>query len=104
MRCLSFRKGADIYKYLGVLLCEHLDMNFAVNELTQSASCALSTLNPKFLNGGGMGYDVFCKLYESFVEPALLYGLSTFMGHGKTLRMLSHRETRAGRIVRINRK
>ena len=45
-------------------------MKFAVNELTKSASRALSALYTKFLNVGGMDYDVFCKLYE----PVLLYG------------------------------
>ena len=49
-------------------------MKFAVNELTKSASCALSALYTKFLNVGGIDYDVFCKLYESLVEPVLLYG------------------------------
>ena len=34
-------------------------MKFAVNELTKSASRALSALYTKFLNVGGMDYDVF---------------------------------------------
>ena len=62
------------YKYLGLWFLEHLDMKFAVNELTKSACRALSALYTKFLNVGGMDYDVFCKLYESLVEPVLLYG------------------------------
>ena len=64
------------YKYLGLWFHEHLDMKFAVNELTKSASRALSALYTKFLNVGGMDYDVFCKLYESLVEPVLFYGAS----------------------------
>ena len=51
-------------------------MKFAVNELTKSASRALSALYTKILNVGGMDYDVFCKLYESLVEPVLFYGAS----------------------------
>ena len=45
-----------------------------MNELTKWASCTLSALYTKFLNVGGMDYDVFCKLYGSLVEPVLLYG------------------------------
>lgn len=61
----------DTYKYLGLWFHEHLDMKFAVNELAKSASRALSALYTKFLHVGGMDYNVFCKLYESLVEPVL---------------------------------
>ena len=49
-------------------------MKFAVNELMKSARRALSALYTNFFNVGGMDYDVLCKLYESLVEPVLLYG------------------------------
>ena len=49
-------------------------MNFATNEFAKSASRALSALYTKFLYVGGMNYNVFCKLYESSVEPVLFYG------------------------------
>ena len=57
-------------------------MKFAVNELTKSASRALSALYTKFLNVGGMDYDVFCKLYESLVEPVLhnVHSVATWNG------------------------
>lgn len=64
----------DTYKYLGLWFHENLDMKFAVTELAKSASRALSALYTKFLHVGGMDYDVFCKLYESLVEPVLFYG------------------------------
>ena len=63
----------DTYKYLGLWFHEHLDMKFAINELAKSASRALSALYTKFLHVGGMTY-VFCKLYQSLVEPVLFYG------------------------------
>ena len=50
---LAIEKNST-YKYLGLWFHEHLDMKFAVNELTQSASRALSALYTKFLNVGGM--------------------------------------------------
>ena len=64
----------DTYKYLGLWFSKHLDMKFATNKLAKSASRALSALYTKFLNVGGMDYNVFCKLYESLVEPVLFYG------------------------------
>ena len=64
----------DTYKYLGLWFHEHLDMKFAINDLAKSASRALSALYTKFLHVGGMTYDVFCKLYQSLVEPVLFYG------------------------------
>lgn len=59
---------------LGLWFNEHLDMKFDGNELAKSTSRALfSALYTKYLNVGGMDYDVFCKVYESLVEPVLLY-------------------------------
>ena len=37
-------------------------------------------LYSKFLNDGGIDYDVFCKLYEFLVEPVLLYGAACLWG------------------------
>ena len=34
---------------------------------------ALSALYAKFKSAGGMAYDVYTKLYQSFVEPVLFY-------------------------------
>ena len=98
-------------------------MKFAVNELTKSGSRALSALYTKFLNVGGMDYDVFCKLYESLVEPVLLYeaglwGLSEqkrvntvqnkayqyFWGLGKNASNLASRATWVGLVVPISRR
>ena len=58
------------YKYLGLWLQEHLNLNKTVSELSKSASRALSALYTKC---GGMTIDVFEKLYESLVEPVLFY-------------------------------
>ena len=71
------------YKYLGLWLNEHLNMNKTVKELAKSASRALSALYTKSLRAGGMTLNVFEKLYESLVEPVLFYasgiwGISDF--------------------------
>ena len=62
------------YKYIGLWLHEHLNLNKTVSELSKSASRALSALYTKCLRAGGMTIDVFEKLYESLVEPVLFYG------------------------------
>ena len=61
------------YKYFGLWLNEHLNMNKTVKELTKSVSRALSALYTKSLRAGGRTLNVFEKLYESLVEPVLFY-------------------------------
>ena len=53
------------YKYLGLWLNKHLNMNKNVSELAKSASRALSALYTKCLRAGGMTLDVFQKLHET---------------------------------------
>ena len=74
---------AQPYKYLGPWFQENLDMKFATSELAKSASRALSALYTKYLHLGGMSYNTWKKLYETLVEPVLLYssgvwGMSDF--------------------------
>ncbi|CAC5374152.1 unnamed protein product [Mytilus coruscus] len=55
---------ADSYKYLGLWLDEHLNMNKAVRELAKSAIRALGALYGKFISRECMTHRVFFKLYE----------------------------------------
>jgi len=48
----------DVYKYLGLWLNEHLNMQKTVSELCKSASRALAALYTKFIKAGGLTYDV----------------------------------------------
>ena len=64
------------YKYLGLWLDEHLNMQCTVNELAKSASRALGALISKFSYAGGMTFDVFDKLFKCLVEPVMNYGSS----------------------------
>lgn len=50
------------YKYLGIWINEHLNMNKTVSELAKSVDRALSALCTKCLRAGGMNLDVFEKL------------------------------------------
>ena len=85
----------DHYKYLGLWFHENLDMKFAMNELAKSASRALSALYTKFLHAGGMSYDVFCKLYQSLVEPVLFYGAGIWgLGEHKKINTVQNKACR----------
>ena len=70
------------YKYLGIWINEHLNMNKTVSELAKSADRALSALCTKCLRAGSMALDVFEKLYETLVEPDLFYDISSGGGGG----------------------
>ena len=86
----------DSYKYLGIWFSEHVTWNKAVKELSKSASRALSCLTVKFYAYGGMTYQVFTKLYESLVQPILLYGASIW---GLTEhRLINNVQNRASKI------
>ncbi|XP_071151604.1 uncharacterized protein [Mytilus edulis] len=86
----------DSYKYLGIWFSEHVTWNKAVKELSKSASRALSCLTVKFYAYGGMTYQVFTKLYESLVQPILLYGASIW---GNTEhRLINNVQNRASKI------
>ncbi|VDI81213.1 Hypothetical predicted protein, partial [Mytilus galloprovincialis] len=43
-------------------------------ELSKAASRALGALCGKVIRAGGMTHSVFTKLYNTMVEPVLLYG------------------------------
>jgi hypothetical protein len=64
----------DRYKYLGLWFEEHLDLSLTVREVAKSASRALSGIIAKYNKIGGMSYSCFTKLYESIVQPVIMYG------------------------------
>ena len=61
------------YKYLGIVLDEHLNFNKASEVLGGAAGRALSVIISKFKNIHGMGYETFTKLFHSCVSPILDY-------------------------------
>ena len=80
-RCTSvvFRYGeeslliAPCYKYLGVILDEHLNFNECVKTLATAGGRALGRIISKFRNLKNVGYHTFKKLYYSGVSPILEY-------------------------------
>ena len=65
---------ASHYKYLGLVLSEHLDYALTAKVVSQSANRALGLLIAKTKAFGGLQYDAFTKLYKSMVFPVISYG------------------------------
>jgi hypothetical protein len=64
----------DRYKYLGLVLTEHLDFAVTAKAVAQSANRALGLVIAKAKSFGGVSYSVFTKLFESVVCPVIAYG------------------------------
>lgn len=64
------------YKYLGLILNEHLDFNITAKAVAQSASRALGLLIAKFKAYGGFPFGTFTRLYDSTVYSVISYGAS----------------------------
>ena len=72
------------YKYLGLVLSEHLDYALTAKVVSQSANRALGLLIAKTKACCGLQYDAFTKLYESMFFFQLsrtvpLYGLLSLL-------------------------
>lgn len=64
------------YKYLGLLLDEFLNYETTASFVAKSASRALGLVISKFKSAGGLSYNVFTKLYDSYVWSTISYGAS----------------------------
>ena len=63
----------DRYKYLGIVVNEHLDFSVTAAVLAGSAGRALGSLYSKYKLNKGFGYDTYTKLYHSGIVPILDY-------------------------------
>ncbi len=66
-------KLVPLYKYLGLVLNEHLDYQLMAKVVVKSAKRELGFLIAKSKVTGGMPYDVFTKLYNALVQPLVEY-------------------------------
>ena len=64
------------YKYLGLLVHEHLDYNITAKAVAQSASHALGLLTAKTKTFGGLPFGTLSRLYDSTVFFVISYGAS----------------------------
>ena len=62
------------YKYLGIILNEHLNYNRTIETLTKSAGRALGGLISKFRYLKNLGFKTYSTMYKTCVEPVLNYG------------------------------
>ena len=64
----------ESYKYLGILLEEHLDFTRTAELLACAAGRALGTIINKVKSIKDVGYNTFTTMVENCVVPILLYG------------------------------
>ena len=69
------------YKYLGVIMDEHLTYETCSKTLADSAGRALSAVLSRFKSLKDVGYGSFTKMYETCVIPVADYGSSTWGYH-----------------------
>ena len=87
----AFKGGMDTleivsqYKYLGVILTEHLDYITMTKQVAQSASIALGLLIVKDKAFGAyniiigyMPYECFSKCYDAIVQATIDYSFSVW--------------------------
>lgn len=78
--CFSFtysNQRIDVissYRYLGLVLDEHLNYNVTAKAVAKAASRALGLIISKFKSAGGLPYSVFTKLYDTVVWRTISYG------------------------------
>ena len=66
----------DKYTYPGIVINAYLDYNVTAKTVAQSAGRALGLLIAKCKIMVGLSYDVYTKLYNADVWPAISYGAS----------------------------
>ncbi|CAG2225803.1 unnamed protein product [Mytilus edulis] len=83
------------YRYLGLVINEHLDYKETTNELVSSGSRSLGSLVSKYYAMDGMDFDTYTKIFDSTVLPILEYG-SGVWGHKRydSLERLQYRAIR----------
>ena len=69
---------AEKYKYLGLILTEHLDYDKTAALVAKSAGRALGLMIAKAKAYGGLPYDCYTKLFNSLVQPIIDYGAAVW--------------------------
>lgn len=62
------------YRYLGLVMDEHLNYDITAKAVANAASRALGLVISKFKSAGGLPYSVYTKLYDTIVWPTINYG------------------------------
>ena len=64
------------YRYLGIFLDEFLNFKTHTANIINAAGRALGKILSKFAYFKNVGYTTFTKLFENYVEPIIMYGIS----------------------------
>ena len=83
------------YKYLGIILDEHLTYEKCSRALAESGGRALGAIWSKFKLMKNVGYNTYTKMFDTGVVPVLDYG-SGIWGHSKFV----HSEIIQNRAIR----
>ena len=67
-----------MYKYLGIVLNEHLDYTETANTLSESAGRAFSSLIVNLYNKLDLIYSSYTKVYENKLVPIMDYSSSVW--------------------------
>ena len=70
------------YKYLGVKLSCHLNIDFATESHVESAGRALSAIVCKMIKAGGFPYKIYTRLVPACVNSIVEYG-SEVLGYSE---------------------
>lgn len=84
------------YKYLGVILDEHLNYKKCSSTLAESGGRALSAIISKFKQFKDIGYNTFTTMYNAGVSPVMYYGSSIWGVDGKN----NHADNTQNRAIR----
>ena len=61
------------YKYLGVLMTEHLDFTDVANTLSDSAGRAFGSVMSKMKSFRSLDFEIFTKLFDTCITPIMDY-------------------------------
>ena len=66
-------KSISVYKYLGVIMDEHLNFESCSKTLADSGSGTLSAIISHLKTFKNIGFKIYTKMYESCIVPVLDY-------------------------------
>ena len=64
----------NVYKYLGVYFSTGLSFNYTCSDLSCKAKKAVLVIFQALSKLGTSSFEIFCKLFDTQVQPVLLYG------------------------------
>lgn len=73
------------YKYLGLILTEHLEWDAAFQEIVSKANRALALLNHRTRMCGGLHTNIYTMLFNQLVQPIIMCNVGIWGHTNQTL-------------------